>query len=973
MSLNRLVDILLTEKEDFSEVEKTLKSFDSCILQFENLSEDHLLSHFKGQFYCACATLLVKKVNARKGADGNHLKHALLLYTLAYDADVSSQFWHEGGARKVFAGHMIQILEREGITVDPSTSNVGNELYQVVFPRTEVFPSCLIQHHELTIVNISPSSKAVLRHVHDYIAWHRGNLHMLVWLFDKYYNRGSTLCLPFAMPPWSSEASLICDLSSLDLNSFLYCVVYYQSWHREICDGVIRIPHDGPRMVSKAQDTWWSLAIQALGGVEIGAASYILKSGLDQIRCTPGSNELDIRLTIMLADTFAREARNSSAVVASKQDRAAMYYKSSLATIESIENGDFVMMGTGVCLFEPVANSPDLWEIGGMKQKASDFLAVYEIDKKSQSKYADIVEGLDDDIAAELEMNDHDEKDYNLIHRNDYHMWLFSKVEANKNRSGPAVVCNMFGSCGRSIQLPVFLICQVWSDLEGMLSHLHRLGVHKTIDIIVPDIDIDTLILLGDLLTQGRCQETNGVHELLATISLQLDVSKEVRGLDDPVMEHSFQNTIGNVMFEEESNAALVNENALFKQVENICSKSCLNNCIAMFHTWPKDNIKMLKEKFKCGRKIEIKNKLLNHLKSQRDIGMETASFIIKQHKFCRKALSHITDVSEYLLTLVLRDFHRNIQFYEHGNAGLLQQESAASIRAISWIKMFAENYGQASPEDNVTVLSYWLTKKSLYNMYTDESPGPYVSLSLFYTLFKEKFGPRRVDKSLPWIRISKYSTHSVCNICVALNNNQKQSKTESELKQAKALRNSHRQNFAAARRKIEEIKQSALSFPSDNLFIQIDGMDNNKSYLPRYLEHSKDQAQKERLPTKISGCNVYSGWYEAKRKVIFYVNHDIFEQGSNMIITLINLLLQDFIKDWKKLPKKLHLNMDNCWKDRIVKVPWTLLTIIKKNRGILPFLVFIQGYIFYLKIPHPIIPSVKLKGFKYNFTRYSV
>ena len=92
--------------------------------------------------------------------------------------------------------------------------------------------------------------------------------------------------------------------------------------------------------------------------------------------------------------------------------------------------------------------------------------------------------------------------------------------------------------------------------------------------------------------------------------------------------------------------------------------------------------------------------------------------------------------------------------------------------------------------------------------------------------------------------------------------------------------------------------------------------MDNSKSYLPHYLEHSKDQVQKERLPSKITGCTVYNGWYEKKRKVIFYVNHDIFENGSNMIITIIFLLLQEFIKDHKALPKKLHLNLDNCWKE---------------------------------------------------------
>ena len=92
--------------------------------------------------------------------------------------------------------------------------------------------------------------------------------------------------------------------------------------------------------------------------------------------------------------------------------------------------------------------------------------------------------------------------------------------------------------------------------------------------------------------------------------------------------------------------------------------------------------------------------------------------------------------------------------------------------------------------------------------------------------------------------------------------------------------------------------------------------MDNSKSYLPRYLEKSKDQVQKERLPSKISGCSLYNGWYEHNRKVLFYINHDVFENGSNLIVTLVYLLLQEFVKDWSKLPRKLHLNMDNCWKE---------------------------------------------------------
>ena len=54
--------------------------------------------------------------------------------------------------------------------------------------------------------------------------------------------------------------------------------------------------------------------------------------------------------------------------------------------------------------------------------------------------------------------------------------------------------------------------------------------------------------------------------------------------------------------------------------------------------------------------------------------------------------------------------------------------------------------------------------------------------------------------------------------------------------------------------------------------------MDNSKSYLPRYLQNSKDLVGTERLPTKITGLIIHSGSYqEEKRKCLFFLNHDHF------------------------------------------------------------------------------------------------
>ena len=71
-----------------------------------------------------------------------------------------------------------------------------------------------------------------------------------------------------------------------------------------------------------------------------------------------------------------------------------------------------------------------------------------------------------------------------------------------------------------------------------------------------------------------------------------------------------------------------------------------------------------------------------------------------------------------------------------------------------------------------------------------------------------------------------------MCDICVAINANQKLCKTEAELNLAKGLRNQHRKDFMSARLTVESIKQTAINFPDDNLFIQCDGMDNAKVVL---------------------------------------------------------------------------------------------------------------------------------------------
>ena len=110
--------------------------------------------------------------------------------------------------------------------------------------------------------------------------------------------------------------------------------------------------------------------------------------------------------------------------------------------------------------------------------------------------------------------------------------------------------------------------------------------------------------------------------------------------------------------------------------------------------------------------------------------------------------------------------------------------------------------------------------------------------------------------------------------------------------------------------------------------------LDNQKSYLPRVAQPGKKSSKIFHLPSKITGTIIWSSRYPHNRRVKMYVNHNNFEQGESKVIllcTLFNcfvliihfskvvsvlyLLIKDFIKDNKDLPKVLHLNLDNCWR----------------------------------------------------------
>ena len=166
--------------------------------------------------------------------------------------------------------------------------------------------------------------------------------------------------------------------------------------------------------------------------------------------------------------------------------------------------------------------------------------------------------------------------------------------------------------------------------------------------------------------------------------------------------------------------------------------------------------------------KGEIKQSLVNHLYSQEKMGISTHGFMFGGQFFCPKFFSKFSNVSPYLIKEAINAFNAGQKHFSHGNkVGL--RETSATIGCVCWIKSFAEHFGNFSPDEKVVVISACFTVKEIFMMYKAQSPGPQVLKSTFYTIFNTRFGPKRVDKYLPWVRVSRYSSHSKCDHCLAL------------------------------------------------------------------------------------------------------------------------------------------------------------------------------------------------------------
>jgi hypothetical protein len=313
----------------------------------------------------------------------------------------------------------------------------------------------------------------------------------------------------------------------------------------------------------------------------------------------------------------------------------------------------------------------------------------------------------------------------------------------------------------------------------------------------------------------------------------------------------------------------------------------CVNNCPEAVANLTSEAVEGIKAQFVGESLTETKNIILAHLKTQSDM-LETDNdgFFYKGHAYCGEAFSKLTGISRYILRKIQEAHMQGMKKFVHNNS-LITKSSPRKVNAICWFKVYCTIYGQRAPDDIMVVLPSWLDVTTVFEMYKQENPieKEQIKYSTFCNMLNKDFGPRRRDRSLPRVRFSKYSSHSVCSDCFDLNAFQRTCRTQNDIDLCRALKFKHRERFSKQQRCITSMRHLSQTFPDQHFSIFMDSMDNQKSHIPRFIEKTKKLANFYKLPSKVTGCILYSSHYPLNRKIKMFINFDQYEQGKAFII----------------------------------------------------------------------------------------
>jgi hypothetical protein len=231
-----------------------------------------------------------------------------------------------------------------------------------------------------------------------------------------------------------------------------------------------------------------------------------------------------------------------------------------------------------------------------------------------------------------------------------------------------------------------------------------------------------------------------------------------------------------------------------------------------------------------------------------------------------------------------------------------------------------------------------WLTymkKAEVFNeMHKDFTARDFIQLEnvkikYFYKLWKTEF--RHVF-------VRKHSSVGHCETCVTYKARIEACKTHHDRIILRALKSKHIQEVRRERRCYHGIREAAVVNPELHLSLIIDGMDQNKTTLPRFKRATNSDEGRERLKVHVTGVLCHG----QKTKAYVFTSFPDVASDSNLTIQCLMAVFADI--GFENLPRNLYIQMDNTSREN-------------KNYFILRFFAFLVDQGIFEKVQISFLP----------------
>ncbi|XP_071143900.1 uncharacterized protein [Mytilus edulis] len=236
---------------------------------------------------------------------------------------------------------------------------------------------------------------------------------------------------------------------------------------------------------------------------------------------------------------------------------------------------------------------------------------------------------------------------------------------------------------------------------------------------------------------------------------------------------------------------------------------------------------------------------------------------------------------------------------------------STEAWNCITWLEEYARLYAEKHPDSCHLDLPPCLTKKSVYEIMSEELHDQGVKVvteNYFISILWRKYCSH--------IKIPAASRFSKCDVCIKLKMEIAETKSKETRKRLFHQRRQHLDKQSQERRKYYKHCAKSRKEPNKYMSIIIDGMDQQKTFIPNFMHMSKFMSGMWRLRTHLVGTIVHG--------VGVYGFFDQFQWPHSTNLTL-TILVHVFFLLKDSIPDILYLQMDNCAREN-------------KNRYVLAF-----------------------------------